>query len=62
MSAVRTHISEARAEQIADRMVQRRLYRDRAYIHAENAEAQQAAEEAVAATVWRDIESRYVID
>jgi hypothetical protein len=61
MSDSRPRISEAEAERRADAIVMRRLGTDRAYCHAENAEAQSAREDKIAADVWTDLEDRYII-
>jgi hypothetical protein len=56
---VRTTISEARAEKMADAMVWRRLETDRAYNNAEDAKSQSLREAEIGAQVWREIEQRY---
>ncbi len=58
-TTVRTTISEARAEKMADAMVWRRLETDRAYNNAEDAESQALREAEIGAQVWREIEERY---
>lgn len=51
----RTRITEAQAEAIIDRRVMRRLSTDPAYRHAEDAEAQAQAEDAITAQVEREV-------
>jgi hypothetical protein len=57
--SVRTTISEATAERVADRMVWRRLATDDAYRDAEDAQMQSAREDEIGAEVWREIEEKY---
>ncbi len=57
--SVRTTISEAVAERMANRMVWARLETDRAYDHAPNVETQSAREDEIGAQVWREIEGKY---
>lgn len=54
-------ITEAEAEAMADRMVQRRLERSCLYRYAPDAEEQAKAEAKVEAEVWSDLEARYEI-
>lgn len=54
-------LTESEAERIADRRVQSRMRTDRAYIHAEDAESQHAAEERIEAEVIRDMRAEYDI-
>lgn len=54
-------ITEAEAEQIADRIIWRRLDSDPRYQHAENAEEQARAEEEIERAVWQWVENNYVI-
>jgi hypothetical protein len=61
MNRTRPRISEAEAERQADAIVVRRLATDRAYCHAENAEAQSAREDEIARAVWADLDDRYII-
>lgn len=57
----RPRISEAEAERRADVIVMRRIGTDFAYKDAEDAEAQSAREDKIAADVWADLEDRYDI-
>lgn len=54
-------ITEAAYERMADAMVQRRLFADRRYIHAENAEEQAEAERAIEREITEDLDAKYVI-
>jgi hypothetical protein len=54
-------ITEAQAEAIADILVQSAMDTDRAYKHAESAEAQRDAEVAIEHRVWDYIEDTYEI-
>jgi hypothetical protein len=47
---------------MADLAIQRRLYRDRAYMHAENAEEQKAAEERIEAEELARLEARFRVE
>ncbi len=54
-------ITEARAEQLADLMIWRRLDTDRLYNNAKDAETQSDREDVISAGVWRELESKYNI-
>ncbi len=54
-------ISEAEAERIADRTVQRRCEQSAAYRHAENADEQAQAEDVIEQNVWKELEAKYNI-
>lgn len=55
-------VTEAEAERMADAIVMRRTQTDSAYVNAENAEAQKAAEERIEREVWESLEAKYEID
>jgi hypothetical protein len=52
-------LSDADAEAMCDRIVQRRLATDSAYRNAEDAESQATREQDITDEVWADIEARY---
>lgn len=52
-------MTEAEMERIADRMVWRRLATDRAYLHAEDAEAQAQREDEIGKQVWRELVAKH---
>lgn len=54
-------ISEAEAERMADRMVQRRCEQPGPYRDAENAEEQSQAEGMIEQKVWKELEAKYNI-
>lgn len=59
---MKTHISEAHAERLADQRVMTLLARDSAYQNAENAEEQAEREDEITYQVWCEIENTYLID
>ena len=52
-------MTEAQMEKIVDRMVWQRLSTDMEYSFAENAEAQAAREDRIAAQCWAEAEEKY---
>lgn len=58
-AAIRSNLTEAQAERMADRTIMQRLRTDSAYQHAADAFAQAAREDEIEAEVWADIEARY---
>lgn len=56
---VRTTISEAMAERMADLMIWARIETDRAYNDAPDAQTQANREDEIGAEVWREIEAKY---
>lgn len=57
----RPRITEADAERMVDRLVQRRLSTDRPYINAPDAQTQSEREDEIGSEIWTDIEARYEI-
>jgi hypothetical protein len=62
MTDTRRTITEADAEKMADRIIQRRLSTDSGYLHAENAHDQAEREDEIATEVWADLEHDYEIE
>lgn len=52
-------MTEAEMERAADRIVQRRLATDRAYQHAENAEAQVQREDEIGKETWSNLIAKH---
>lgn len=61
-STMKTPITEAAFERMADRAVWQRLENDPAYRNAENAEQQAEAEERIETEVVAELESRYTVE
>lgn len=62
MQSSKPIITEAQAEQRADRMVMSRLSTDTRYTYAENAEVQARAEEQISEEVWNELRANFIID
>lgn len=60
-TATKPTLTEAEAERIIDRMVQKKLSYDLAYLHAENAEEQTMREVEITEAVMKDVEEKYEI-
>jgi hypothetical protein len=60
-SGLRIHLTEAQAEQMADRIIMTLLNTDRAYNHAEDAETQAEREDEIGISVWKSLEEKYEI-